>query len=168
MIPDTLQQDLIKRFEKLFEGHLFLSPTGEKVPVKVYEQHFPIPTPNTNPDDEFEEEDNSSSFFPAIIVQLNEGVQENWNTSQIVKVNLVIGVWDDSTNRIGYKDVTNIIRKISIDLSRNRRMDTQYTVPVPPRWKIDDEDLHPYYFGAMFLQFEESINVMDEEVKKLI
>lgn len=55
-----------------------------------------------------------------------------------------------------------------IDLCSKRNMDRQYSLTVPPRWKIHDEDTHPFYFGAMLLQFEEAISILDEEVNKLI
>jgi hypothetical protein len=168
MIPDTLQEDLMGRIKGIFDGQLFKGQNGERVPIKVYEQHLPIPKPNNNPEDEFEEEDNSLSFFPAVIVQLDEGIQENWEDSQTVTVNLVVGVYDEDENRSGYKDVTRILRKILIDLSEKRAMEKQYKLPVPPRWKIYDEDTHPFYFGAMFLKFEGSIPIYDKEVSKLI
>jgi len=168
MIPENLQSELIKRFKKVFKGDLFNGSNGERVPVKVYEQHLPIPKRNENPHDEFAEEDDSSSNYPAIIVQLFEGIQEQWDSKQIVTVNIIVGVHDDSESRAGYKDVTAILRKIHMDLAKNRQMKKQYSLPVPPRWKIHDEDTHPYYFGAMLLEFEEAIQILDEEVNKLI
>lgn len=167
MIPDKLQSELIKRFEKVFEGQLFNGQNGERVPVKVYEQHLPIPKRNENPHDEFAEEDNSFAFYPAIVVQLFEGIQEEWEDPQIITVNVIVGVHDDSENRSGYKDVTAILRKITMDLSKNRLMKQQYSLPVPPRWKLHDEDTHPFYFGALLLQFKDSIQISDEEVNKL-
>lgn len=168
MIPEKLQSELIKRFEKVFKGDLFSGQNGERVPVKVYEQHLPIPKRNENPHDEFAEEDDNSSFYPAIVVQLFEGIQDEWHTPQNITVNVIVGVHDDSEDRSGYKDVRAILRKLSIDLAKNRQMKKQYSIPVPPRWKIHDEDTHPFYFGAMLLQFEEAIQISDEEVNKLI
>lgn len=168
MIPENLQSELITRFKKVFKGDFFLDPNGKKVPVKVYEQHLPIPKRNENPHDEFAEEDNSLSFYPAIVVQLFEGVQEGWDTPQVITVNVIVGVYDDSEDRSGYKDVRAILRKLAMDLTKNRQMKKQYSLPAPPRWKVHDEDTHPFYFGAMLLEFEEAIQILDEEVNKLI
>jgi len=168
MIPENLQSELITRFKKVFKGDFFLDPNGKKVPVKVYEQHLPIPKRNENPHDEFAEEDNNYSFYPAIVVQLFEGIQEQWDLNQIVTVNIIVGVYDESETRSGYKDVTAILRKIYMDLAKNRLMKKQYSLTVPPRWKIHDEDTHPFYFGAMLLEFEEAMQILDEGVTKLI
>ncbi len=168
MIPENLQSELIKRFQKVFKSDLFNGPNGERVPVKVYEQHLPIPKRNENPHDEFAEEDDSSSFYPAIVVQLFEGNQEAWDTPQNITVNIIVGVHDESEDRSGYKDVRAILRKLSMDIAKNRLMKKQYSIPAPPRWKLHDEDTHPFYFGAMLLQFEDSIQTLDEGVTKLI
>lgn len=161
MIPVYLQKDLKERLESLFNGQLFESPDNLRVPLKVYQQHLPII-------DSEEEETDELSLYPYILVKLQEGTQESWTSPLVTPVDLVIGVFNEDKERIGYQDVVGILQKIQADFLSKPHMDNQFSLVSPPNWMIHDEDLHPFYFGGLELRFAQAININREDVNKLL
>jgi len=153
MIPAFLQDEIKKRLEKLFEGHLFDDPRGNRTNLKVYEQHLPIKKAS---------KDDNSSLYPCVIVQLQQGF------NQKVAITLIIGIFNESSDRTGYRDLSTIIQKITTDFAEYPTMTRQYSLAEEPKWAIHDEDVHPYYFAGIELTFQAGLQIERKDVSHLI
>lgn len=163
MIPVFLQDDLKKRLVSLFEGQFFENPDQQRVPLKVFKQHLPIMDSS-----EEEAEADDLSLYPYILVKLQQGIQDSWDSPLKVSVDLVIGVFNENPDRKGYQDVIGILQRIQADFLSEPNMERQFGLSSPPNWMIHDEDLHPFYFGGMELHFEQGINIIRKDVNRLL
>lgn len=161
MIPEYLQNDLKERLESLFNGQLFDNPDSERVPLKIYKQHLPII-------DSDEEKSDELSLYPYILIKLREGTQESWDAKLKTTIDLVVGVFNEDKERKGYQDVVGTLQKMQADFLSKPHMDNQFSLVSPPNWMLHDEDLHPFYFGAMELNFEQEINIQRKDVSHLL
>ncbi|EFV78954.1 hypothetical protein HMPREF1013_00838 [Bacillus sp. 2_A_57_CT2] len=137
MIPTELQMRLKKRVERIFEGKMFKNPNGNEVPLQVFEQHLPEKTAN------------DENFYPYVIVQLNYGEQKSYNEQHKAPVLFVVGVYFEGNDNQGHKEVMGIINKLFEDFSRFPIEDMRYEIDFPLRWGLHEEDMAPYYFGAV-------------------
>lgn len=143
----------------LFEGQTFTSSAGDKRPIRVYPQDLPIIEGNDETEDRTEEIPE-----PYIIVRTNEGNIPDANSAQEVDLILVICVYDNNPNRQGYRDVLHIIQEIYGRYAKNPLVRIKpdsggaaggpYAIKFPIKWVTQQDDTHPYYFGAMSLKFE--------------
>lgn len=135
MIDIFLQHAIKAKLEDIFKnfstGH-----EGDRQ-LKVYEQDLPV----GNTDDD--------AVFPYIIVKLLEGGKDDEAEPHVVRVILVVGICDDSSDRQGYHDLLNIMRKIEMELFRNRILEGKYEIVFPFKWVLQDEDMWPFFYGAM-------------------
>ena len=77
---------------------------------------------------------------------------------------LVVCTYDRNPNRQGYRDVLHIIQEIYGRYAKNPLVRIKadsggarggpWSVKYPIKWVTQQEDTHPYYFGAMSLKFE--------------
>ena len=137
MIPTDLQFRMKKRVERIFEGTLFKNPNGDNVQLQVFEQHLP------------EKAKNDDEFYPYVIVQLNHGEQKSINEQHKAPIIFVVGVYYEEKDNQGHKEVMRIINKIFEDFSRFPIEDGRYEIDFPLGWGLHEEDLAPYYFGAV-------------------
>jgi hypothetical protein len=137
MIPTDLQDELEKRMKALFTNTQFKNPDNEYIPLNIFKQHLP------------EKKSNDISLYPYLIIKLVEGEQRNENDLQQAQVVFVAGVFDDTNNYQGYRDVSSIIQKIYENLKRQPLVGNTFELQYPIRWALHDEDVYPYYFGGL-------------------
>mgnify|MGYP001530422173 FL=1 len=76
----------------------------------------------------------------------------------------MVCTYDRNPNRQGYRDVLHIIQEIYGRYAKNPLVRIKadsggarggpWSVKYPIKWVTQQEDTHPYYFGAMSLKFE--------------
>ncbi|TYS66368.1 hypothetical protein FZD47_02455 [Bacillus infantis] len=137
MIPTELQDGLKERVLKIFEGDLFKNPKGESVPLQVFEQHLP------------QKKSKDDDPVPYVMVQLNYGEQKTPADQHKAPVLFVVGVFYDSPDNQGHKEVMGIINKLFEDFSRQPVQDDRFEIDFPIRWGLHEEDVAPYYYGAV-------------------
>ena len=157
MTPSVLQDALVSELGDLLSHETYPNSRGEHVPIKVYPQDLPIQNSFDEEGEPFE-----STPDPYLIVRLNEGSVENTDSAQTVDVILVICLYDNQSNRQGYRDVLHVMNQIMERYGKNQmvgpmehgRTALPFTLLHPIKWVMQDDDTHPYYFGAMNLKFE--------------
>ena len=143
----------------LFEGQTLQSSAGDKRPIRVYPQDLPIIEGMDETEDRTEEIPE-----PYIIVRTNEGNIQDANSPQEIALILVVCVYDKNPNRQGYRDVLHIIQEICGRYAKNPMVRIKpdsgnavggpWSIVYPIKWVAQQDDTHPYYFGAMSLKFE--------------
>lgn len=133
MTPLRLQYALKMKLEGIVKTKKLSSPEGTEKHIQVFEQHLPrkVKSQTRNPE---------STFYPCIIVYLEEG------SSERVKVLFIIGTHDVSDENQGYKDAMNIAEQISQELTREPLINQKYELAESPKWFYSDQDNYPYYF----------------------
>jgi hypothetical protein len=148
MTAFELQDDLKNELENIFKDFLLHTPFTDdagnsklEVP-NIFEQDLPIR----------EDDDQVDDPYPFIIVRVESGKMAG-ELSHEVKIRMVIGVFDESTERQGHKDILNIIQKIYDRFTKNPVLANKYIMKDdeqnPFLWALQDEDSYPYYFGAI-------------------
>src|SRR5690606_2512931 len=89
------------------------------------------------------------SHYPYVLIKLSEGELENETSPHRIKVLFVIGVFDDSYDNQGYKDVVIILQKLLAGLNEKPMIDKKFILTHPLRWAIYDDDVYPFYFGGV-------------------
>ena len=143
MTPLMLQDELVEELKRLFQNFLYKSPSGENVPINVFWQNIPI---NENDDDD--------DPIPYIIVRLNGGKDDGTrDSSNVVKLVIVIGIWNDSLDNQGYRDVSNIIQKIYERFQTKPNLNGKAVFDGEFNWMLQEDNYYPYSFGACSLTF---------------
>ena len=73
-----------------------------------------------------------------------------------VQAGLAIGIYDDSSDRQGHRDVLQIISKVEERFEKNNLLAKKFILQFPVEWSLQDpdDDTHPYYFGGLSLNFD--------------
>ena len=156
MTPEEMQNALVADLTALFEGEIFFTLDGERRPLGVYPQDLPV-VAGWDADDRQEE-----SREPYLIVRVEEGEIQNPDSPQTVDVILVICTCNPDPSRQGHRDVLHIVHKIMqrfttcpvVNPVDSGEKGSAFTVLHPLRWAAQNEDTHPYYFGAVSLKLE--------------
>lgn len=140
MTPTVLQDCLVADLKEQLSNILLKNVKGEMTKLNIYPQNLPA-----------KKGQKDSEHFPYIVVRVMEGeTQEGENFEESnCKIGFIIGVFDDSDNYQGYKDVMNILEKIKYRLCTKKYYDSQFELIMPFKWLIHDEDTYPYYFGGI-------------------
>lgn len=152
MTPEFLQDALIADMRQLLQDLPLLSRQSEaKEPspvdrFKVFKQDVPLLRGSGGWED-------GEESPPYVIVRLMEGEQKDFNEPQLVELALIICVYDNALTRAGSLDVLHAIQRIQHRFACNRVVG-QAVLNRPPKWVMQQEDTHPYYFGAVSLSFE--------------
>ena len=157
--PEFLQDAIAADLADLFEGQTLPSSAGDRRPIRVYSQDLPIIEGMDETEDRTEEIPE-----PYIIVRTNEGNIPDANSAQEIDLILVVCTYDKNPNRQGHRDVLHIIQEIYGRYAKNPLVRIKadsggarggpWSVKYPIKWVTQQEDAHPYYFGAMSLKFE--------------
>lgn len=152
MTAYELQDDLISELKAIFKGFQLKTPllTTENQSTysepNIFSQNLPVR------EDDNEEDDP----YPYVIVKVDSAsIARN---KSLIKTRLMIGVFDDAPGNNGHKDILNIIQKIYDRFSRSPILAGKYVmkddIENPLVWVIHEEDLYPYYFGAIDIVWE--------------
>ena len=118
-------------------------PKPELVPITVFPQNIPVP---------LSEEDENP--VPYIIVRLNTGTDDNeFDSEYIMKVVVIMGLWDDDRNAQGHRELLNIINLVYARFKTNPCLAGQYVYKGGFKWDIQEDGYYPYYFGAFEMNF---------------
>lgn len=158
MTPLNLQDDLVAELKTLFEPFLYKIPPdlenldtedGEttasvkRVPLNVYSQALPV-----------QQSDEEEDPVPYLIVRLSSGADPGGESSfNTVKLVIIIGIWDDSLDNQGHRDVLNIIQKIYERFSKNPCLNHRAAYTGEFNWAAQEDGYFPYFFGACSMSF---------------
>ena len=145
--PQLCQDALIEMLKELFADKLFCGQEGRK-PLKIYKQDLPIP----QSDDA--DADTDKAEAPYIVVRMTGGQIEDDDSPQTVDFSLIVCAYDTGLDREGWQDVANIKEDIIQRVCKAPYFGGAFTVLKPITWALQEDDTHPYYFGAMSLKFE--------------
>lgn len=150
MIPVNLQTGLKNRLEEVLKEVRLKSPDDKEVRVNVYEQHVPQ-----------SESDDELSLYPYVLIKLVDGEVENETSPHVIKVLFVVGVFDESYDNQGYKDVVLILQKLIAALEKSPVIDKKFVMRYPLRWVVHEEDVYPFYFGGVETTWETNANMVE-------
>lgn len=150
MIPVDLQNGLVNRLKALFSNITFNDPNMERVQMHVFRQHLPVKSQN------------DLSYYPYVIVQIYDGEQEKENDPETAKIIFIVGSFDDNQDNQGYNEVVDAINKIFIDLKKDPQQDLKFELKYPIKWTLHDEDVSPYFFGAIETTWSVPIFIRDD------
>ena len=161
--PLDLQKALAEEIEKITKDMPFkrYGADGDGYRIKAYLQDLPIPG-KREASGEFEDEnaDETGVFsFPWAIVKLDTGLTAGPSERHRVNVIVVVGVYDDAPDRSGYRGVMIALERIMERFSKRPLLAGKFTAVQLDgntmfRWSLQDEDTHPYYYGALEMAFE--------------
>ena len=143
MTPLMLQDELVEEMKRLFSDYLYKTPMGEHVPINVFAQNIPV-----------NETDEDVDPIPYLIVQLSsgqdDGTRDSFNT---VKVVFIAGIWDETTEAQGHRDLLNIFYKIYERFQKNPNLNKKAVYTGAFNWALQDDNYYPFSFGACSLSF---------------
>lgn len=143
MTPLNLQDDLIEELGSIFAPLLYKTPAGERVPINIYAQHLPIP-----------DTDDDEDPVPYLIVRLQSGDDDGGrDSSNVVSVVIIAGIWDDSSQAQGHRDVMNIVQKIYQRFAEEPNLKNRAAFTGDFHWQTQEDNYYPYFFGACSMKF---------------
>lgn len=135
---------LIELLEELFAGKKYAGQEGRKA-LQVFKQDLPIPEDNDR------DADTDEACAPYILVRMNSGQIKDDDAAQTVEFGLIICAFDTGRLREGFEDVENIKEDIVQRFCTKPYFGGAFTVLKPIAWALQQDDTHPYYFGAVNL-----------------
>ena len=149
MIPEMLQDDLVDECKRLFAEDRFKvpktpdNPEGNPIQINVFPQSLPIA---------YSDEDDDP--VPYIIVRIVNGIDEGKSDSKhSVRVDVIIGMYDDESSAQGHRSVMHIINTLYKRFMTNPNLNDKYVYDGPFEWGVQDDAYYPFYFGAVKMQF---------------
>lgn len=143
MTPLVLQDELVEEMKRLLSNYLYKTPAGGRIPINVYAQNIPV-----------NETDEDEDPIPYIIVRLNSGDDDGTRDSfNKVKLVIIIGIWDDSLDNQGHRDILNIVQKVYERFHTNPNLNNKAVYAGEFNWALQDDTYYPYSFGACSLNF---------------
>lgn len=161
--PIFLQDALATEIERLAEGmEFYLPPSGEKRgKLQVFRQNLPIPQ-RPKPDEQLEDDtidiisgDVEDPIFqcPWGLVKFEGGSVKSPNDRMTIKVAIAFGIFNAGTSNEGHIEILNLINRVYERFAKNPVLASQYTCSGQFDFGLQDEDTHPYYFGAISTEF---------------
>lgn len=149
MTAFDLQQSLLKEIANILAGVELKNSSGENAEITGYEQRLPKLT---------EDEEEASQFFPYFIVQLENGsldseAEEDEYDAWSVSVIIQLGVFDDSKEGKGHRQLLTMIQKITDRFTEYPLLDNAFRARQKMDWELLDEDTYPFYFGGIEMHF---------------
>lgn len=152
---------LIEMLEELFRGKKFNGQQGRK-PLNIFQQDLPVPEDNDV------DVDTDMACAPYIVVRMTGGEIPDNDSPQMVEFSLIICAYDTSKSREGYRDVSNIKEDIIQRVCSAPYFGGSFTIPKPVVWKLQQDDTHPYYFGACMLTCTAPALTQDTVLKRML
>ncbi len=156
-----LQKALIGGLEKIFKSERYPSKNGDMTKLSIFEQSLPVVDAG-GIDDEQEQPESGllelesaceATQAPYIQVILLGGKTSTVDMSGTADILLYLCVLDDGEKRDGYQYIVNMIQKIQERFSKNFMIE-QYRCGEEIQWEIAGTDDHPFYFGAISMNFQ--------------
>lgn len=145
MVANDLQKALLQEITEILKNLRMKDAAGNYVDgPKGYEQGLPLIT---------EDDEDESAFFPYFIVKLDEGETAAADEPWKIHVFVLFGIYEDSTENIGHKEVLNMIEKIQQRFEKEPLLCGKYRADPEISWALQDEQTYPFYFGAIELYF---------------
>lgn len=155
---EDIEDNMLK---ELFAGKLFCGQEGRKA-LKIYKQDLPIP----QSDDA--DVDTDKAEAPYIVVRMTGGQIEDDDSPQTVDFSLIVCAYDTGLDREGWQDVANIKEDIIQRVCKAPYFGGAFTVLKPITWALQEDDTHPYYFGACTLTCTAPAMTQDEQLKEYL
>lgn len=144
MVANEFQGELLQEVKTILKDLRMKNTSGEYVDgLNAYEQELPIVT---------QDDEDESTFFPYVIVKLDEAEtqeEESWK----IHVFLLLGIYDDSTENNGHKEILNIIERIQQRFEKEPLLNGKYRADPEMSWALQDEQTYPFFFGAVEMYF---------------
>lgn len=145
MTASQLQRDLIVEIADIIRDVQTQKASGEFVSGATgYKQSLPV----LQADDETPDQ-----FFPYFIVRLEEGETENDDSTWLVPVQILFGVFDADTNTDGHLHIMEMIQRTADRFAAEPLLNKTFRADQTMHWAMQEEDTYPYYFGGIELRF---------------
>lgn len=163
--PFFFQMTLVEEMKEITSDMRFKMPRGTNlVPISVFPQALPIPQRADSPPDTPEdggtinyvdgEEEEAIFKCPWCVVKIESGSVPEINGNQRIKAAVCFGIFNDSPDNKGHTEILNLIQRVYERFAKNPLLAGQYTYAGGFEWGLQDEDTHPYFFGAAVMDFE--------------
>ncbi len=142
--PTDLQLLLNKDLEETLSSlELTKSTDDGRGKIKAYSQELPISL-STDEDDE-------NDLAPYIITVIQEGSRDG-NEPFVIKIGLVICIYNNSRDRSGHFDLLKVIQKLESRFGKNSYVGN-FEVRNSFKFALQEVQPHPYYYGGVILEF---------------
>lgn len=138
-----LKTQLIKDLQDLFEGAIYGSPDGTPKKLKVFSY-----APPRHDDGSSDADD-----FPFIAVRRSSMQRQGADSYEMITMRLIFGVYDDNTDYKGAETLGEIVRKVLDHYDVKPVLRGEFKCDFPRDYADTDEDMWPYFFGALDLVF---------------
>lgn len=155
------QDAMIEMLEELFKGKKYIGQEGRKE-LKIFKQDLPVPMDNDV------DVDTDAAAAPYIVVRMSGGTIGNDEDPQEIEFSLVVCAYDSGYNREGWKDVVNIKEDIIQRVCAAPYFGGAFTILKPIAWALQNDDTHPYYYGACTMTCTAPAMTQDTELKELL
>lgn len=143
MTPEMFQDDMIDELKKLLKNRKWKYPDGTEGQFHFYAQNIPV-----------EESDDDADPIPYIIVRLTKGNDAGGGQDNYVcKIIVIIGIYNPDKNAQGHRDLLSVINLMYERFEKNTGLAGKYTFLGNFDWNIQEDGYHPYYFGAVQMDF---------------
>lgn len=159
--PSLCHDALIQMLKELFEGKTFHGQEGQK-PLNIFKQDLPVPR------DVDDDTDTDKACAPYIVVRATDGEIAGEGQWQTVGFDLLICCYDTGGDREGYTDVSNIKEDIIQRVCERPYFGGAFTVLKPITWALQQDDTHPYYFGALVLKVSAPAMTQDRALEEFV
>lgn len=164
--PLLFQKALAREVERIAEDMLFQVPRKEgksakTARIRAYCQNLPIQRAEILDDnlerdsiDYIEKEEAPVFHCPWAVIKIDGGTMEKTGNKQAVRTAVCFGIFNDSEENKGHEEILNLIQRIYERFAKEPILDQQYVCQGEIEWAMQEEDTHPYFFGAMSMTFE--------------
>ena len=165
MIALNLLDALVARFQVLFSGCALPAKGGKEKSIKVFSQYLPQPKgPTVKPGGQAENEELEGVYgpedfeanFPCVVVKISEGTDKEENVLDATRIaaRILIGVYDESPDCQGHRDVMNLLETIRRELLTTRYLERKYKLAMPFKWYLFEDQPWPVFFGQIETAWE--------------
>lgn len=146
MTINNLQTAMREEVDAILSSLRLKRPDGSYATMSVFEQGLPVPQ-------ESDEADAAIVNMPYAIVRITSGKVTAWEDPHVVQAVILFCTWDNDANRQGYKDGLIIIDRIMARFQKRAAIGN-FVSTGKMEWAMNEEDTHPYYLGAVQIDFE--------------
>lgn len=157
--PHLCHDALNDMLRELFRGKTFSGKGGRREP-RIFRQDLPIP--------EDDDADADREYAPYIVTRVSEGEIKDDVSPQTVNVGIVVCAYDEGKKRDGFRDVENMRETIVQRICAAPYFGGVFTVLKPITWANQQDNTHPYYYGACSFTCTAPAMTQDTELEDLL